>query len=143
VVDEDDKSIDNLYYTQLLRKELRPYHFWSYGDPIENGGEMRHGLIPKGAPACYKIDGDNVISNVRTENQFNQGRQSTRIPLTAPGMNGQDPDHQEVGGNRLFTEPEATTICLDNATDLESMQGEGVIEIRISRKRKRCRKSKR
>jgi hypothetical protein len=63
-VSEVDKSLDNLYYIQLLRNELPSYHFWSHTDPIQNGGEMRHGLIGKGVSACYDVDGDNVISNV-------------------------------------------------------------------------------
>ena len=63
-VREEDKSLDNLYYIQLLRNELPSYHFWSYTDPIQNGGHMRHGLIAKGASACYDIDGDDMISNI-------------------------------------------------------------------------------
>lgn len=63
-VSEQDKSLDNLYYIQLLRNELPSYHFWSYTDPFQNGGQMRHGLISKGASACYDIEGDDMISNV-------------------------------------------------------------------------------
>jgi hypothetical protein len=63
-VSEEDKSLDNLYYIQLLRNELPSYHFWSHTSPVEAGGEMRHGLISKGASACYDIEGDDMISNV-------------------------------------------------------------------------------
>jgi hypothetical protein len=63
-VAEVDKSLDNLYYIQLLRNELPSYHFWSHTDPIQNGGEMRHGLICKGVGACYDVEGGNVISDV-------------------------------------------------------------------------------
>jgi hypothetical protein len=63
-VTENDKSLDNLYYIQLLRNELPSYHFWSYTDPIPRSGQMRHGIIAKGASACYDIDGSNMITNV-------------------------------------------------------------------------------
>jgi hypothetical protein len=62
-VSEEDKSLGNLYYIQLIRNELPSYHFWSYTDPIQNGGEMRHGLISKGAAVCYDVDGNNLIRN--------------------------------------------------------------------------------
>ncbi len=62
-VSETDKSLDNLYYIQLIRNELPSYHFWSYTDPVQNGGEMRHGLISKGAAACYDVDDNNLIRN--------------------------------------------------------------------------------
>lgn len=65
-VREEDKSLDNLYYIQLLRNELPSFHFWSHADPIDITGKMRHGLIAKGAGACYDVEGHNLISNIHT-----------------------------------------------------------------------------
>jgi hypothetical protein len=67
-VSDDDKCLDNLYYIQVLRNELPSYHFWSHKDPIQNDGVMRHGLISKGATACY--DG-NTKDNVIMRTNFN------------------------------------------------------------------------
>jgi hypothetical protein len=63
-VSESHKSLDNLCYIQLLRNEMPLFHFWSCADPIENGGQMRYGLISKGASACDDIEGEDMISNI-------------------------------------------------------------------------------
>ena len=91
-VREEDRTLDNLYYIQLIRNELPSYHFWSHKDPIQNGGEMRHGLISKGAAACYDVEGDDLISNVH----FNFNRLQN-LPL----RNGDPLESEQITNTNL------------------------------------------
>jgi hypothetical protein len=105
-VQEEDKSLDNLNYIQLLRNELPSYHFWSHSDPIQNGGEMRHGLIAKGAGACYAVDGDNLITNVH--NNFNRLQTlplRNANPLESEQITNTDPHHSPTRGRGRSRSP--------------------------------------
>ena len=98
-VAELDKSLDNLYYIQLLRNELPSYHFWSHTDPIQNGGEMRHGLICKGAGACYDVNGNNVVSNVaKNFNRLQNLPLRNADPLDSERITNIDPHHSPKRG---------------------------------------------
>ena len=109
VVSEEDKSLENLYYIQLLRNELPSYHFWSYTDPIQNGGEMRHGLISKGAAACFDVDGQNLISNAHVSFNRLQNLPLRRgDPLESEQITNADPNHSpRMGRARSRSPPNA------------------------------------
>ncbi|KAF7509008.1 hypothetical protein GJ744_008403 [Endocarpon pusillum] len=93
-VREEHKSLDNLYYIQLLRNELPSFHFWSYTDPIGNTGEMRHGLIAKGASACYEVEGDNLVSNIHTNfNRVQNLPLRNSDPRESEQITNTDPNH--------------------------------------------------
>jgi hypothetical protein len=105
-VSEGDKSLDNLYYIQLLRNELPSYHFWSYTDPIQNGGEMRHGLISKGASACYNIDGDDMISNIYINfNRLQNLPLRHGDPRDSEQITNADPSHSPKRGRARSRSP--------------------------------------
>ncbi len=105
-VSERDKSLDNLYYIQLIRNELPSFHFWSYTDPIQNGGEMRHGLISKGATACYDIDGDDLISNVHINfNRLQNLPLRNADPLESEQITNADPNHSPKKGRGRSRSP--------------------------------------
>lgn len=105
-VSEDHKSLDNLYYIQLLRNELPSYHFWSYADPIQTGGEMRHGLISKGALACYGIHGDNVISNIHVGfNRLQTLPLRTADSVESEQITNADPNHSPRKGRGRSRSP--------------------------------------
>ncbi len=91
-VSEEHRSLDNLYYIQLLRNELPSFHFWSSTDPIGNEGEIRHGLIAKGAGACYDVEGNNLISNIHTNfNRLQNLPLRNSDPLESEQITNTDP----------------------------------------------------
>lgn len=105
-VSEHHKSLDNLYYIQLIRNELPSYHFWSYTDPIQNAGGMRHGLISKGAAACYDIEGENMISNVSTNfNRMQNLPLRNGDPMESEQITNGDPRHNRKNGRGRSRSP--------------------------------------
>jgi hypothetical protein len=93
-VGESHKSLDNLYYIQLLSNELPSLHFWSYADPIGNSGQMRHGLISKGTSACYDIEGENMISNIHINfNRLQNLPLRNGDPFESEQITNGDPKH--------------------------------------------------
>ena len=63
-IPEHKRTMDNLYYVQLLRNELPSYHFWHEPGPIGPSGEFRDNIFELGPNACYKIKSKVGIRNI-------------------------------------------------------------------------------
>jgi hypothetical protein len=134
-VGESHKSLDNLYYIQLLSNELPSFHFWSYADPIGNSRQMCHGLISKGTSACYDIEGENMISNIHINfNRMQNLPLRNGYPFESEQVTNGDlkiarrrlmraQNRRGAGKNRQFTGPEVTKTCLAGLTEGKDARG--------------------